>query len=114
LTDAFEECRSRRQTQVDYAPSTRFYPQDRAAGRVVTKLPFPVHVVVEVKVIDQITNTTVTTQYAYHHGYYDGSEREFRGFAMVEQWDDEVRCTGGRFPFSRGSNFCAHDPALPS
>ena len=25
----------------------------------------------------------------YHHGYFDGVEREFRGFGMVEQWDTE-------------------------
>ncbi len=29
------------------------------------------------------------TRYAYHHGYFDGVEREFRGFGMVEQWDTE-------------------------
>ena len=29
------------------------------------------------------------TRYAYHHGYFDGEEREFRGFAMVEQFDAE-------------------------
>ena len=27
--------------------------------------------------------------YTYHHGYYDGLEREFRGFGMVETWDTE-------------------------
>ena len=30
------------------------------------------------------------TRYAYHHGHYDGEEREFRGFGMVEQWDTEA------------------------
>ncbi len=29
------------------------------------------------------------TRYAYHHGFFDGVEREFRGFGMVEQWDTE-------------------------
>ena len=27
--------------------------------------------------------------YAYHHGYFDGVEREFRGFGLVEEWDTE-------------------------
>src|SRR5262249_42907450 len=27
--------------------------------------------------------------YSYHHGYFDGIEREFRGFARVEQTDAE-------------------------
>ncbi len=29
------------------------------------------------------------TKRAYHHGYYDRDEREFRGFGMVEAWDAE-------------------------
>ena len=29
------------------------------------------------------------TRYAYHHGYFDGAERESRGFGMVEQFDTE-------------------------
>ena len=33
---------------------------------------------------------TLTTEYRYHHGYWDGVEREFRGFAMVEQLDTET------------------------
>ena len=27
------------------------------------------------------------SEYRYHHGYFDGAEREFRGFGMVEQTD---------------------------
>ena len=30
--------------------------------------------------------TGSSTRYAYHHGYFDGVEREFRGFGLVEQW----------------------------
>ena len=33
--------------------------------------------------------TASSPRYAYHHGYFDGEEREFRGFGMVEQWDTE-------------------------
>jgi hypothetical protein len=29
-------------------------------------------------------------QYRYHHGYWDGEEREFRGFGMTEQMDTET------------------------
>ena len=32
----------------------------------------------------------MTTEYKYHHGYWDGAEREFRGFGMVEQSDTET------------------------
>src|SRR5690606_33895230 len=32
----------------------------------------------------------LSTTYNYHHGHWDGEEREFRGFGMVEQFDTEV------------------------
>ncbi len=34
-------------------------------------------------------NTRFASTYSYHHGYFDGSEREFRGFGRVEQVDVE-------------------------
>ena len=30
-----------------------------------------------------------TTEFTYHHGYWDGVEREFRGFCRVERFDSE-------------------------
>ena len=47
-------------------------------------------VVARVEVIDQISHGKLTTEYRYHHGYWDGTEREFRGFGMVEQLDTET------------------------
>jgi RHS repeat-associated protein len=77
-------------TNLQYAASTQFYLQDVAEGRPwVTRLPFPVQVVQTAITSDGVSNTQLTTTYAYHHGYYDGVEREFRGFGMVEQWDAE-------------------------
>ena len=58
-------------------------------GRWITRLPFPVHVVERVETYDHISRNRFVTRYAYHHGYYDGVEREFRGFGLVEQWDTE-------------------------
>ncbi|MCH8877933.1 MAG: toxin [Chloroflexi bacterium] len=78
------------ETRVHYAPSTKFYLQDKYAGNPwITKLPFPVHVVERVETYDHISRNRFVTRYAYHHGYFDGKEREFRGFGMVEQWDTE-------------------------
>jgi RHS repeat-associated protein len=78
------------ETRVSYAPSTQFYLADAAAGRPwLTRLPFPVQVVERVEVTDLINRNRCTTRRAYHHGYYDGFEREFRGFGLVEQWDTE-------------------------
>ena len=78
------------ETKIQYAPSTKFYLQDKLAGNAwLTRLPFPVHCVEHVTVHDQWRDTWFTTSYSYHHGYYDGIEREFRGFGRVEQIDVE-------------------------
>jgi RHS repeat-associated protein len=78
------------ETRVDYAPSTKFYLQDKRDGKPwITRLPFPVHVVERVETYDHVSRNRMVTCYAYHHGYFDGKEREFRGFGMVEQWDTE-------------------------
>jgi RHS repeat-associated protein len=78
------------ETQIHYAASTSFYLADKRAGRPwLTRLPFPVHVVDCVETFDHISRNRFVTRYAYHHGYFDGQEREFRGFGMVEQWDTE-------------------------
>jgi len=78
------------ETRMTYAPSTRFYVADREAGRPwITRLPQPVQVVERVEIIDWIGRSRLVNRYAYHHGYFDGVEREFRGFGMVEQWDTE-------------------------
>jgi RHS repeat-associated protein len=78
------------ETRVHYAPSTRFYIADKLAGTPwLTRLPFPVHVVEHVEVIDYISRNRFTTRYAYHHGFFDGIEREFRGFGRVDTWDTQ-------------------------
>ncbi|RME25010.1 MAG: toxin, partial [Candidatus Zixiibacteriota bacterium] len=79
------------ETRVHYAPSIKFYLQDKRDGKPwITRLPFPVHVVERVETYDHISRNRFVTRYAYHHGYFDGEEREFRGFGMVEQWDTEA------------------------
>ncbi len=76
------------ETEVTYAPSTKFYLADRLAGTPwITRLPFPVHVVEKVAVRDKWRQTEFVSTYSYHHGYFDGVEREFRGFGKVERVD---------------------------
>jgi RHS repeat-associated protein len=78
------------ETRVEYAPSTKFYLQDKRDGKPwITRLPFPVHVVERVETYDYVSRNRFVTRYKYHHGYFDGEEREFRGFGMVEQFDTE-------------------------
>jgi hypothetical protein len=79
-------------TRVDYESSINFYLEDqkKPETRWKTPLPFPVQVVSRVEVIDEISKGKLTAEYRYHHGYWDGAEREFRGFGMVEQRDTET------------------------
>ena len=78
------------ETHVHYTPSTHFYLNDKQQGKEwITRLHFPVHVVERTETYDHISHSRFVSRYAYHHGYFDGHEREFRGFGMVEQWDTE-------------------------
>jgi RHS repeat-associated protein len=92
-------------TKVGYAPSTRFYLDDEQhpARRWRTPLPFPVQVVARVEVIDEVSQGKLTSEYRYHGGYWDGVDREFRGFACVEQLDTESFTTYSQ-PGLHGAN----------
>jgi len=80
-----------KETSMEYTPSTKFYIEDKLAGKPwVTKLHFPVHCVSKTKTEDKISGYKFVSEYKYHHGYYDHAEREFRGFGMVEQIDAET------------------------
>ncbi len=104
------------ETRVHYAPSTKFYLQDKRDGHPwVTKLPFPVHVVEKVETFDHISRNRFVTRYAYHHGYFDGDEREFRGFGMVEQFDTEEFAAlshSGSFPTGDNIDAASHVPPV--
>lgn len=78
------------ETRLHYVSSTQFYLADKLAGRPwITRLPFPVHVVERTDTVDRVSGNLFVTRYSYHHGYFDGVEREFRGFGLVEQQDTE-------------------------
>ncbi len=104
------------ETQVHYVPSTRFYLVDKRDGRPwVTRLPFPVHIVERVVTHDRVSGNRFVTRYAYHHGYFDGEEREFRGFGMVEQWDTEEFAAlnaGGEAPAETNVEASSHVPPV--
>jgi hypothetical protein len=104
------------ETQVQYAPSTKFYLADKSAGTPwITKLPFPVHVVERVETHDRISRNRFVTRSAYHHGYFDGVEREFRGFGMVEQFDTEEFATlseSQQFPVGSNIEESSHVPPV--
>jgi RHS repeat-associated protein len=104
------------ETHIHYASSTKFYLADRLAGRPwITRLPFPVHVCEKVETFDRISKNYFVTRYAFHHGYFDGVEREFRGFGMVEQWDTESFATlsaGDVFPAGDNIDPGSHLPSV--
>ncbi|WP_223297266.1 SpvB/TcaC N-terminal domain-containing protein [Catenulispora acidiphila] len=78
------------ETEVQYSPAASFYLTDERDGRPwATRLPFPVHVVERTVTHDRIGGNRFVSRFAYHDGYFDGVEREFRGFGMVERWDTE-------------------------
>jgi len=103
------------ETEVHYAPSTKFSLRDKRDGRAwVTRLPFPVHVVEQVVTHDRISGNRFVTRHAYHHGYFDGIEREFRGFGMVEQWDTEefAALADGQTPAGTNVDIASHVPPV--
>jgi len=104
------------ETRVDYAPSTKFYLQDKRDGKPwVTRLPFPVHVVERVETFDHISRNRFVTRYCYHHGYFDGEEREFRGFGRVDQRDTEEFAAfigNGVLPPGDNISFASHVPPM--
>jgi RHS repeat-associated protein len=76
-----------RVTEIEYQTSSAFALQDAAQGQPwPDPMPFPVSVVSRVRTADSLGHSYVTEFY-YHDGYYDGAEKEFRGFARVEQVD---------------------------
>jgi RHS repeat-associated protein len=78
------------ETRIEYASSTEFYLADKAQGHPwVTPLPFPVHVIQRVETYDHVSKTRLVSTNSFHHGYYDGVEREFRGFGRVDRMDAE-------------------------
>ena len=82
---------SGKEITLEYKSSTYFYLADKLAGTPwITKLPFPVHCVTKVSSRDAVTRAYLTTEYTYHHGYYDHAEREYRGFGRVDQTDTET------------------------
>lgn len=75
-------------TKISYASSTKFYLEDKVNNFPwITRLPFPVNLIESVTHYDDISQTSMVSSYKYHHGYYDGYEREFRGFGRVDRTD---------------------------
>lgn len=72
------------ETIISYKSSTDDYLDELDNGTPwATRLPFPVQVVKSVAVKDLNSGQEYVTDYFYRDGYYDGVEKEFRGFGGV-------------------------------
>ncbi len=99
-------------TEIAYRSSVAYYLDDLKSGRPwKTKLPFPVQVVARTETCDRISGSQLVTRYRYHDGYYDCTEREFRGFGFVEEWDTEVYEPSAQPGIFKEKNFPQTDAA---
>jgi RHS repeat-associated protein len=76
-------------TSVEYMPSTVFRLRDDAvpSHRWRSPLPMPVQVVSKIVTAELFNGQRLTSRYSYHHGCWDGAEREFAGFGRVDHVD---------------------------
>jgi hypothetical protein len=78
-------------------------------------LPFPVHVVARVETYDYIARNRFVTRYAYHDGFFDPVDREFRGFGLIEEWDTEefaALSSSDTFPVGTNIALASHVPPV--
>lgn len=80
-----------------YGFSGTHYLRDKSGERPwLTKLPSHRVVVDRLEIVDHIGNTRFSQLYQYHDGFYDGEERAFSGFCLIDQYDsDSYRGTSG-------------------
>ena len=86
-------------TRLQYRSSVQFWldAKQQAAQNAQTlasRLPFPIQTLSEVKTTDEISGNVLVQKYRYYHGLYDGLEREFRGFGLVEAEDTDLGAQG--------------------
>lgn len=79
------------EVRLTYESSVRDYVRDRDAGRDwYTRLPHHPMVVRIRELVDHVTGGRSVTRYEYHDGYFDGAERTFRGFGLVDRYDADT------------------------
>ena len=106
----------RRRDPVSYAPSTKFYLADKRPARPGSRgCRSRCTWSSGWKRATGSASNRFVTRYAYHHGYFDGDEREFRGFGMVEQWDTEEFAAlnpGDNYPDATNLDAASHVPPV--
>lgn len=72
----------------------------------VCHLPFPLAVVKKQEQHDEITGNRLTQSFTWREGFYDGREREFRGFGYLQQLDCEIASDPSEPGFSEPVQTC--------
>ncbi|MFJ2363634.1 SpvB/TcaC N-terminal domain-containing protein [Pseudomonas sp. NPDC087697] len=62
----------------------------KAGSPLTCHVPFALHLVEKQAQLDEITGNRLTQSLSYRQGFYDGIEREFRGFGLLLQSDSET------------------------
>ena len=112
------EMRNQRGTEtvLHYASSTEFYLRDNASGEPwATRLPFPLQVVDRIETYDRVSHNRFVTRYSYHHGHFDGTDRELCGFGRVDQLDTEelaALAEPGTLPAGNNFDAASHLPPV--
>ncbi|EMJ9867329.1 virulence protein [Salmonella enterica] len=81
---------------LSYRSSAQFWLDEKAEAAAAGKsvpvswLPFALHMLSRTEVTDEITGNRLVSTACYRHGAWDGREREFRGFGLVEVSDAEI------------------------
>ncbi|HYF29882.1 MAG TPA: SpvB/TcaC N-terminal domain-containing protein [Chitinophagaceae bacterium] len=87
------------EVNIHYGHSAKHYLRDKNAGSPwLTRLPSHSVVVDEIVTIDHIGNTRFKQRYEYHDGYFDGEDRAFRGFGLVDHYDSDAYQGSGGIP----------------
>ncbi|MEL6182339.1 MAG: toxin TcdB middle/N-terminal domain-containing protein, partial [Myxococcota bacterium] len=83
-------------TEVTYGTSVQHMARDGGWEQWAHRLPHPMLVVDQVDRYDRLTNVHEVTAYQYHDGFYDGVEKQFRGYGRVDilQQGDETQEEG--------------------
>lgn len=78
-------------TEIEYTPSTEHARQAAVEGRPwQSTLPFPVQIVARITQHDSVTGAQTGRSMRYFDGFFDGQDREFRGFGRVEALEQGV------------------------
>ena len=101
-----------RTIHITYKSSIEDYIADQDAGEPwEINLPFPVQVVNRVTVYDANSGDNYTIDYHYRDGFYDGAQKEFRGFVRsqeIEVGDETAATTVTNYLYDVGMTDEAH------